>query len=40
MVLAVSRDRALSLAEFLALPETQPASEYINSQAHQKPMPL
>jgi Uma2 family endonuclease len=39
MVLAVSRDRALSLAEFLALPETQPASEYINGQVHQKPMP-
>jgi Uma2 family endonuclease len=38
MVLAVSRDRSLSLAEFLALPETQPASEYINGQVHQKPM--
>lgn len=38
MVLAVSRDRALSLAEFLALPETQPASEYINGQIYQKPM--
>lgn len=39
MVLAVSRDRALSLAEFLALPETQPASEYINGRIYQKPMP-
>lgn len=39
MVLAVPRDRALSLAEFLALPETQPASEYINGQIQQKPMP-
>lgn len=39
MVLAIPRDRALSLAEFLALPETQPASEYINGQIYQKPMP-
>ena len=39
MVLAVSRDQTLSLTEFLALPETQPASEYINGQIHQKPMP-
>ena len=39
MVLAIPRDHALSLAEFLALPETQPASEYINGTIHQKPMP-
>lgn len=29
----------LSLAEFLQLPETKPASEYINGQIYQKPMP-
>ncbi len=28
-----------SLAEFLALPETKPASEYINGKIEQKPMP-
>lgn len=29
----------LSLADFLQLPETKPASEYINGQIYQKPMP-
>jgi Uma2 family endonuclease len=29
----------LSLAEFLELPETKPASEYINGNIYQKPMP-
>jgi Uma2 family endonuclease len=29
----------LSLAEFLELPETKPANEYINGQIYQKPMP-
>jgi len=29
----------ISLAEFLQLPETKPASEYINGQVYQKPMP-
>lgn len=29
----------LSLEEFLALPETKPASEYIDGQIYQKPMP-
>lgn len=33
------RDRALTLAEFLAQPETKPASEYIDGQIHPKPMP-
>lgn len=28
-----------SLGEFLQLPETQPASEYIDTQIYQKPMP-
>lgn len=31
--------RALTLAEFLQLPETKPASEYIDGQIIQKPMP-
>lgn len=29
----------LSLEEFLTLPETKPASEYIDGQIYQKPMP-
>jgi Uma2 family endonuclease len=29
----------ISLDEFLQLPETKPASEYINGQVYQKPMP-
>jgi Uma2 family endonuclease len=29
----------LTLAEFLELPETKPASEYIDGQIYQKPMP-
>jgi Uma2 family endonuclease len=29
----------LSLTEFLELPETQPASEYIDAKIYQKPMP-
>lgn len=29
----------LSIDEFLALPETKPASEYIDGQIYQKPMP-
>jgi Uma2 family endonuclease len=31
--------KTLSLEEFLKLPETKPASEYINGQIIQKPMP-
>ncbi|MBK1987773.1 Uma2 family endonuclease [Sphaerospermopsis aphanizomenoides BCCUSP55] len=31
--------RQLSLEEFLQLPETKPASEYINGEIIQKPMP-
>lgn len=30
---------SIGLAEFLKLSETQPASEYINTQVYQKPMP-
>ncbi|BDI15629.1 hypothetical protein ANSO36C_14310 [Nostoc cf. commune SO-36] len=29
----------LSLTEFLQLPETKPASEYIDAKIYQKPMP-
>ncbi|MBD1900729.1 Uma2 family endonuclease [Trichocoleus sp. DQ-A3] len=31
--------KPLTLEEFLALPETEPASEYVDSQIIQKPMP-
>lgn len=31
--------KTLTLEEFLQLPETKPASEYINGQIIQKPMP-
>jgi Uma2 family endonuclease len=31
--------KALTIEEFLQLPETEPASEYINGQIIQKPMP-
>lgn len=32
-------DKTITLEEFLKLPETKPASEYINGQVIQKPMP-
>ncbi|NJR67936.1 MAG: Uma2 family endonuclease [Synechococcales cyanobacterium CRU_2_2] len=31
--------KAITLAEFLRLPETKPASQYIDGQINQKPMP-
>ena len=31
--------QTLTLEEFLSLPETKPASEFINGQVIQKPMP-
>ena len=34
-----ARSKELTLAEFLELPETKPASEYIDGQIIQKPMP-
>jgi Uma2 family endonuclease len=34
-----SLDKFITLEEFLNLPETQPASEYIDGQIIQKPMP-
>jgi Uma2 family endonuclease len=36
---AIQSPPKLSLAEFLQQPETKPASEYINGQIYQKPMP-
>jgi Uma2 family endonuclease len=39
MITSIQSPTQLSLAEFLALPETKPASEYINGKIHQKPMP-
>lgn len=40
MTIALSKPtNILSLEEFLALPETKPASEYIDGQIYQKPMP-
>jgi Uma2 family endonuclease len=35
----ITTSKAITLEEFLQLPETKPASEYINGQIHQKPMP-
>lgn len=37
MVRTLSKN--ITLAEFLMLPETKPASEYIDGQIIQKPMP-
>lgn len=37
--MVTSPTSVISLEEFLALPETQPASEYIDGQIIQKPMP-
>ena len=34
-----SNPNTISLDEFLLLPETKPASEYIDGQVYQKPMP-
>ena len=40
MSIALSKPtNVLSLEEFLTLPETKPASEYIDGQIYQKPMP-
>ncbi|WP_072620913.1 Uma2 family endonuclease [Spirulina major] len=35
----LTSEKNLTLAEFLQLPETQPAQEYINGTIFQKPMP-
>ncbi|MEM9275739.1 MAG: Uma2 family endonuclease [Cyanobacteria bacterium P01_F01_bin.143] len=37
--MVITPDRIISLNEFLTLPETKPASEYINGKIIQKPMP-
>ena len=37
--MTVAINSAHSLAEFVKLPETKPASEYINEKIIQKPMP-
>jgi len=40
MPIALSANtNTLTLEEFLAMPETKPASEYIDGQIYQKPMP-
>lgn len=39
MILATKRQIQLTLEDFLALKETKPASEFINGEIHQKPMP-
>jgi Uma2 family endonuclease len=39
MVIAKNVDRNITLEEFLKLPETKPASEYINGKIEQKTMP-
>jgi Uma2 family endonuclease len=39
MVATDSVSQKLTLAEFLELPETKPASEYIDGEVYQKPMP-
>lgn len=37
--MTIARPSSLALEEFLKLPETKPASEYINGKIIQKPMP-
>jgi len=37
--MVVAAKLTISLAEFLQLPETKPASEYIDGKIYQKPMP-
>ncbi|MEH1774910.1 MAG: Uma2 family endonuclease [Nostoc sp.] len=39
MTLSIQPTTALSLEEFLKLPETKPASEYFNGRIYQKTMP-
>lgn len=37
--MVVTSSQALTLQEFLALPETKPAREYLDGRVLQKPMP-
>ncbi|MEA5593366.1 Uma2 family endonuclease [Rivularia sp. UHCC 0363] len=39
MALSIQPTSVLTLEEFLQLPETKPASEYIDGRIYQKPMP-
>ena len=39
MTLAIAKPITLELEDFLQQPDTQPASEFINGQITQKPMP-
>jgi Uma2 family endonuclease len=39
MVTSIQSPSKISLAEFLLLPETKPASEYVDGAIYQKPMP-
>jgi Uma2 family endonuclease len=39
MVTSIQSPSKISLEEFLLLPETKPASEYVDGQIHQKSMP-
>jgi Uma2 family endonuclease len=39
MIASIESPPTLSLKEFLELPETKPASEYIDGKIYQKPMP-
>lgn len=37
--MTIAASQPITLTEFLTLPETKPASEYINGEVSQKPMP-
>jgi len=37
--MTVVKSASLTLGEFLKLPETKPASEFIDVEIYQKPMP-
>jgi Uma2 family endonuclease len=37
--MTIARERQITLDEFLKLPETKSASEFINGKIIQKPMP-
>lgn len=37
--MTIAASKSITLAEFLTLPETKPANEYINGEIVQKPMP-
>lgn len=39
MVVTIEKPKTLTLEDFLKLPETKPASEFINGKIIQKPMP-